>query len=86
MKTTSDTYVEKMKAYFASNSKQKEYVGHTSKVHTIGWNADGRRLASGSYDRCVTIFAFDTAKETLVCILNNLYNKGHYYMVIIKVL
>ncbi|RXG59755.1 THO complex subunit 3 [Armadillidium vulgare] len=58
-------YAEEMKNYFHSHNKQKEYVGHSSKVHTIGWNADGRRLASGSYDKCVTIFVFDGMRETL---------------------
>ena len=59
-------YVDEMKTYFQSHNKQKEYIGHSSKVHTIGWNADGRRLASGSYDKCVTIFVFDGLRETLV--------------------
>ena len=59
-------YLEHMRSYFQSHNKQKEYIGHCSKVHTIGWNADGRRLASGSYDKCVTIFLFDGHRETLV--------------------
>ncbi|MPC44461.1 THO complex subunit 3 [Portunus trituberculatus] len=59
------SYLEEMRTYFESHNKQKEYVGHNSKVHTIGWNADGRRLASGSYDKCVTIFVFDGHRETL---------------------
>ncbi|XP_047477899.1 THO complex subunit 3-like [Penaeus chinensis] len=58
-------YFEEMKSYFQTHNKQKEYIGHNSKVHTIGWNADGRRLASGSYDKCVTIFVFDVHRETL---------------------
>lgn len=61
-----NAYIEEMKTYFNSHNNQKEYVGHSSKVHTIGWNCDGRRLASGSYDKCVTIFVFDGLKETLV--------------------
>ena len=59
--------IDEMRSYFLSHNKQKEYIGHNSKVHTIGWSADGRRLASGSYDKCVTIFVFDSHRDTLVC-------------------
>lgn len=58
--------VDELRNYFANHNKGKEYVGHNSKVHTIGWSADGRRLASGSYDKCVTIFVFDNNRDTLV--------------------
>ncbi|KAF2359043.1 WD40 repeat [Trinorchestia longiramus] len=57
--------IDQLRSYFEVHCKQKEYVGHFSKVHTLGWNADGRRLASGSYDKCVTIFLFDSQRDTL---------------------
>jgi len=56
--------VDRYRSYFDSRNKGKAYVGHNSKVHTIGWNADGKKLASGSYDKCVTIFQLDGNKFT----------------------
>jgi len=54
--------VDKYRSYFENRNKGKAYVGHNSKVHTIGWNSDGKKLASGSYDKCVTIFQLDGNK------------------------
>lgn len=42
------------------NSKNTNY--HTFfllQVHSVGWNCDGRRLASGSFDKSVAIFSLD---------------------------
>jgi THO complex subunit 3 len=39
-----------------SDSKIKEYRGHHEKVHTVAWNCDGRRLASGSVDKTARIW------------------------------
>ncbi|KAG0164674.1 hypothetical protein DFQ28_000130 [Apophysomyces sp. BC1034] len=38
------------------NSKIKEYKGHKEKVHTVAWNSDGRRLASGSVDKTARVW------------------------------
>lgn len=35
-------------------------------VHSVGWNCDGRRLASGSFDKSVAIFSLD--RDRLVCL------------------
>lgn len=29
------------------------------KVHSVGWNCDGRRLASGSFDKSVAVFSLE---------------------------
>lgn len=51
------------------NSTVRSFVGHNSKIHSVSWNLDGRRLASGSTDKTVAIFTFEN-KERLVKILN----------------
>lgn len=35
---------------------------HQAKVHSVDWNRDGRRLASGSFDKTVCIFALDNER------------------------
>lgn len=48
-----------LKSYFASHNNIREYIAHSSKVHSVGWSCDGRRLASGSFDKSVAIFALE---------------------------
>ncbi|KAG0239968.1 hypothetical protein BGW41_007363 [Actinomortierella wolfii] len=40
-----------------STLKGREYRGHKSSVHTVGWSCDGRKLASGSVDKTARIWA-----------------------------
>uniref|UniRef100_A0A8D8UJR8 THO complex subunit 3 n=1 Tax=Cacopsylla melanoneura TaxID=428564 RepID=A0A8D8UJR8_9HEMI len=54
-----DDYVK----HFNSHNDVKEYQAHGSKVHSVAWSCDGRRLASGSFDKSVAIFTLD--KERL---------------------
>lgn len=59
--------VESFKNHFSTHSRIRDTQGHSSKVHSVGWNVDGRRLASGSYDKQVSIYAIDrerVQKET----------------------
>uniref|UniRef100_A0A1B6CX87 Uncharacterized protein n=1 Tax=Clastoptera arizonana TaxID=38151 RepID=A0A1B6CX87_9HEMI len=51
--------VEELQAYFKTHNKNKEYLAHSSKVHSVGWSCDGRRLASGSFDKTVSIFTLE---------------------------
>ncbi|KAG0289849.1 hypothetical protein BGZ98_003690, partial [Dissophora globulifera] len=37
--------------------KSREYRAHKANVHTVGWNSDGRRLASGSVDKTARVWA-----------------------------
>ncbi|XP_050036485.1 THO complex subunit 3 [Dermacentor andersoni] len=46
-------------AFFQANSRVKDYQAHSSKVHSVNWSCDGRRLACGSFDKTVSIFALD---------------------------
>ncbi|KAI5641031.1 THO complex subunit 3 [Phthorimaea operculella] len=48
--------LQELRSYFASHNTVREYIAHTSKVHSVGWSCDGRRLASGSFDKSVAIF------------------------------
>ncbi|KAI9319383.1 WD40-repeat-containing domain protein [Dichotomocladium elegans] len=40
---------DQMRSMFERH-RLREYKGHKEKVHTVAWNCDGRRLASGSTD------------------------------------
>lgn len=64
-KTGAGMYEDKIKEfqnYFKSHNKSKEYLAHSSKVHSVGWSCDGRRLASGSFDKTVCIYTLDKDK------------------------
>ena len=50
--------------HFQSNKCVKEYEAHSGKVHSIAWNCDGTKLASGSLDKTVSIFRLE--KDRLV--------------------
>ncbi len=39
--------------------KLREYSTHSSKVHSVDWSCDGKRLASGSFDKTVSIFTLN---------------------------
>jgi len=45
-----------LQAHFKKNQKIREYSSHISKVHSVDWSADGKRLASGSLDKTVCLF------------------------------
>ncbi|XP_028407705.1 THO complex subunit 3-like [Dendronephthya gigantea] len=54
-----EAYVQKMQRHFEQNSKIRDVQAHSSKVHSVAWSCDGRRLASGSFDRSVSIYTLD---------------------------
>ena len=53
------TYLEQMQKHFQINCKTKEYPVHSHKVHSVAWNCDGKRLASGSFDKTVVSFVIN---------------------------
>lgn len=53
------SYAENMKQYFQSNNHVSVYQAHGAKVHSVDWSCDGRKLASGSFDKSVSIFVLD---------------------------
>ena len=54
--------VEELKTRFKRNHKTREMTAHSSKVHSVNWSCDGKRLASGSYDKTVCIFSLKSDK------------------------
>lgn len=51
---------DSFRKHFESYSKTRDIQGHQAKVHSVDWNSDGRRLASGSYDRTVCIYSLSS--------------------------
>ena len=47
--------VNELRTRFKGNCRIKEYSTHSSKIHSVDWNCDGRRLASGGFDKSVCI-------------------------------
>ncbi|EPZ32754.1 WD40 repeat-like protein [Rozella allomycis CSF55] len=41
---------------WTEQSKPKEYRGHKSKVHSVSWSCDGKKLASGSTDSTARVW------------------------------
>ena len=41
----------------------REYHGHKKKVHSVSWNVNGQRLASGSTDKTARIWALDDHRK-----------------------
>ncbi|OZJ06344.1 hypothetical protein BZG36_00714 [Bifiguratus adelaidae] len=69
---TAEERLAKAKEHFAK-CKGKEYVGHAKKVHTVSWNSDGRRLASGSVDKMVRIWTPEKGTD----VRNSIRLEGH---------
>lgn len=57
-------YYQDMQESFKNNNKSREFPAHTAKVHSVAWSCDGRRLASGSFDKTASVFVLE--KDRLV--------------------
>ncbi|GAB6031574.1 THO complex subunit 3 [Chamberlinius hualienensis] len=55
----SEPNVDFLRQHFQNNSRITHYAAHSAKVHSVDWNCDGRRLASGSFDRSVSVFVLE---------------------------
>lgn len=54
--------LSELKSYFESHNSVREYISHSSKVHSVGWSCDGRKLASGSFDKSVATFNLERSR------------------------
>jgi THO complex subunit 3 len=54
--------VTRVKKLFSS-ATIKEFRGHKRQVHSVGWNLDGKRLASGSVDHTARVFAVERVRK-----------------------
>ena len=54
--------IDELRDQFKKNNRVREFASHNNKVHSVDWNCDGRRLASGSFDKTVTVYMFDNTK------------------------
>ena len=50
-----------MRQEWQGGRETNEYHGHKKKVHSLAWNCVGEKLASGSVDQSVRIWAIDQA-------------------------
>ncbi|KAF8565507.1 hypothetical protein P879_01122 [Paragonimus westermani] len=60
--TSSD--LVRVRSHFSRHSRIKEFSGYGVKIHTLGWNISGSRLASGSADKLVNVYTLDSSKLT----------------------
>ena len=68
---------DSVKQYFEVNNRFKDFPAHLSKVHSVDWNSDGRRLASGSFDKTVSLFSFSGEKLVKEHIFKGFY---HFFL------
>ncbi|XP_018407900.1 PREDICTED: THO complex subunit 3 [Nanorana parkeri] len=57
-----------LQEHFRGNCKTREFPAHSAKVHSVAWSCDGRRLASGSFDKTASVFVLE--KDRLVKEIN----------------
>lgn len=76
--------IDRLQQHFKTHSKIREYQAHSAKVHSVGWSCDGRRLASGSFDKTVSIFTLDRERLVSLCPLS--LNLHQYLSFLLKVM
>lgn len=50
---------EEFVQYFKEHDKIRVIDAHQAKVHSVAWNCDGRFLASGSFDKTVSVLQLE---------------------------
>lgn len=59
---TAQKRLEEQQDHFKTHNKIRELRYHSSKVHSIRWNSDGKRIASGSNDKSVVIYSLSNER------------------------
>ena len=54
--------LEDLKKQIEKNRNTRETSTHNGKVHSVAWNCDGRRIASGSVDKTVSVLSLEHEK------------------------
>ncbi|VDK40922.1 unnamed protein product [Taenia asiatica] len=54
--------LQTLRQHFGFNNRVKEFPGYGGKIHALGWNASGSKLASASSDKCVNIYSLDSTR------------------------
>nr|CAH8860556.1 unnamed protein product [Trichobilharzia regenti] len=54
--------LSRLRNHFLKNCRVKEFSGYGGKIHTLGWNNNGSRLASGSSDKLVNIYSLESTR------------------------
>ncbi|VDQ17747.1 unnamed protein product [Trichobilharzia regenti] len=57
--------LSRLRNHFLKNCRVKEFSGYGGKIHTLGWNNNGSRLASGSSDKLVKVHSFRGHNESV---------------------
>ena len=52
-------YKERLQRHFKVNDRTKDFRDSTGKIQTLGWNHDGKKFASGSLDKTLSIATLD---------------------------
>jgi len=53
----------RMSGIFSDSDYTREYHAHKKKVHSVAWNSNGQRLASGSTDKTARVWALDDHRK-----------------------
>lgn len=61
---TAQKRLEELQEYFKTHNKIREQRNHNSKVHSVRWNSDGKKLASGSNDKSVVVYSCGNERIT----------------------
>jgi len=64
------------------NATVKSFSAHSSKIHSVAWNVDGRRLASGSTDKTVAIFTFENKERLVIRIYDKFFFGKKLFLII----
>ena len=52
------------RALFERAPPPKVYTGHAGKVHSVGWNCTGSKIASGSIDKTARVWSWERSNNT----------------------